>query len=380
MQVAHFYRIRLIGLLVGVIIVPAPARALLTFDGGRDRLFSTGSVSMVYDSNITASRTGQADMIYSGGAGLKYTRRAGIISVDASAGISTSHFGKSTGDDFSDPHFQGKFSAKDTRTSADLTLSTARESQADLVAGIRAVSWNSEASFNTRYRVTDRYSLASTFGTTWRNFVTNTSALTNLKSYNAGINLLYTINSARDFFVGYNFGLQETGRGLSYYDHSLNVGVEGKILPKLDGSISVGYELQDPHGSTDRSTGSTTEAIALTWNFSRRLKITGNLSQNFSAIATNGSVNTLAASLDAAFSMTPKTGLSGGVGSGYTRFIDAASAGRRDIYFTWNAGTSYFINEHFTTSLGYVYYQNWSTSSFSDFIRHTITLALNLRF
>jgi len=335
---------------------------------------------MAYDSNITASRNGQADMIYSGGVGLKYTRRAGIISVDASAGISTSHFGKSTGDDFSDPHFQGEFSAKDSRTSAVLTLSTARESQADLVAGIRAVSWNSAASFNTRYRVTERYSLASTFGTTWCNYVTNTSALTNLKSYNAGINLLYTINSARDFFVGYNFGLQETGRGLSYYDHSLNVGVEGKILPKLNGSISVGYELQDPHGSKDRSTGSTTEAIALTWSFSRRLKITGDLSQNFSAISTNGSVNTLATSLDAAFSMNPKTSLSGGLGGGYTRFIDAASAGRRDIYFTWNAGTGYTINSHFTTSLGYVYYQNWSTSSFSDFIRHTITLALNLRF
>jgi hypothetical protein len=379
MQVAHLYRASLIVLIVGG-IVPLPARALLTFDQGQDQLFATGTLSVAYDSNISANRFGQADTIFSGGAGLEYSRRAGIISVDASAGLSTSHFGKFTSDDFSDPHFQGEFSAKDDRTTADLTLSAARESQADIVSGIRAVSWDDEAGFNTKYRVTDRYSITGTFGYTLRDFL-NAPSLTNLTTYSAGADLYYTINSARDFFAGYNFSLQETSRGLSFYDHSFNVGISGKILPKLNGTASVGYELQDPHGSTtDRSTGAMTSDVALTWNFSRRLKITGDVTQNFSAISTNGSVNTLASSLDASFSMNSKTSLTGGVGGGYNRFIGAAADGRRDTYFTWNAGVTYTINDHFTTSLGYTYYENWSTSSFSDFIRHTITLTLNIRF
>jgi hypothetical protein len=380
MQVANLYRTGLIVLLVGG-IVPVPARALLKFDDGHDELFATGTLSIAYDSNITATSSGQGDMIYSGGAGLQYSRRAGIISVDASGGISTSHFGKTTSDDFSDPHFDGEFSAKDDRTSADLTLSTARESQADIVAGIRAVSWNDAAGLNVKYRVTDRYSVSGTFNYTLQDFVTNTPLLTNLTSYSTGANLFYTINSARDLFVGYNFGLQETGRGLSYYDHSFNVGIDGKILPKLNGTVSVGYELQDPHGSTtDHATGSTTETVSLTWNFSRRLKITGDLTQNFNAISTNGSVNTIASSLDAIFSMNSKTSLTGGVGGGYNRFIGLSADGRRDTYFTWNTGVNYTINDHFTTSLGYVYYENWSTVGFSDFIRHTITLTLNIRF
>jgi hypothetical protein len=379
MQVAHLYRTSLIVLMVGG-IVPLPARALLTFDEGHDQLFATGTLSLAYDSNITANRFGQADTIFSGGVGLEYSRQAGIISVDASGGISTSHFDKFTSDDFSDPHFQGEFSAKDDRTAADLTLGVSRESQADIVSGIRAVSWDYEAGFDTKYRVTDRYSISATFGYTLRDFI-NAPVLTNLTTYSAGTNLYYTINSARDFFAGYNFSLQETSRGLSFYDHSFNVGIDGKILPKLNGTASIGYELQDPHGSTtDRSTGAMTSNVALTWNFSRRLKITGDVSQNFSAISTNGSVNTLASSLDASFSMNSKTSLTSGVGGGYNRFIGATADGRRDTYFTWNAGVTHTINDHFTTSLGYTYYENWSTASFSDFIRHTITLTLNIRF
>jgi hypothetical protein len=378
MQVAPFYRTGLIMLFVGGII-PVPVQALLTFNEGHDQLFATGSLSVTYDTNIAANNLAQADLIYSAGAGLEYSRRAGIISVDASTGLSVSRFNKTTTDDFSDPHLQAEFSAHDDRTTADLTLSGARESQADVVSGVRAVSWDYAAGLSTKYRVTDRYSLSSTLGYTLKDFV-NTPGLANLTSYSAGMNLAYTINSARDLFAGYTFGLQQTSRNLSFDNHSFNVGIEGKILPKLNGTISVGYELEVPQGSTDHSTGSMTESVALTWNFSRRLKVTGDLSQSFSATSTTGSVNTLAASLDASFSMNSKTSLTSGVGGGYNRFIGAVAAGRRDTYFTWNAGVNYTINDHFTTTLGYTYYENWSTSSFSDFIRNTISLALNMRF
>src|SRR5271155_3453900 len=99
MQVAPFYRTGLIVLLVGGTI-PVPARALLTFDQGHDQLFATGSLSLAYDSNIAQNRFAQADMIYSAGAGLEYSRQAGIISVDASTGLAISRFDKTTSDDF----------------------------------------------------------------------------------------------------------------------------------------------------------------------------------------------------------------------------------------------------------------------------------------
>jgi hypothetical protein len=378
MQVTSFYRAGLIVLLVGG-IVPTPARALLTFDQGHDQLFATGTAGLEYDSNVEANSSGHGDTIFTGGAGLEYTRHAGVIAADATAGLSFSRFDKLTADDFSDPHFQGELSAKDDRAAADLTLAAARESAPDIVSGTRAVSWNDSAGLNVKYQVTERYSVAGNFNYTLQDFQ-NTPQLSNIRDYNAGANLYYSINSARDFFTGYTYSFQETSNGLSYDNHSFSVGIDGKLLPKLNGTASVGYELQVPHGSNDHSTGSLTDAVALTWNFSRRLKFTGDVSQNFGATSIGVSVNTLAASLDAVFAMNAKTSFHAGVGGGNNRFIGAAAGGRRDTYFTWTAGASYVINDHFTINADYAYFENWSTLSLSDFIRHTINLTLNIRY
>lgn len=379
MRAAHFYRASLLALVLGG-IVPAPVYALFTFNDGRDALFVTADAGVVYDTNIFANRFSNSDTIYSAGAGLEYSRHAGIISVDASTGISTSRFDRFSSENFSDPHFQGELSARDDRTSADLTLSAARQSEADIISGIRAVSWNYAAGLNTKYRVNDRYSVSGNLGYTLQDFV-NAPTLVNLSGYSAGANLFYTINSARDFFVGYNFHLQKTSGNRSFDDHSVNFGLDGKIFPKINGSVSVGYELQEPHGSpNDHGTSSLTESIALTWNLSRRVKVTGHLSQDFNATSTNESINTTAGTLDATYSMNSKTAVTASVGGGYNRFIGAEAGGRRDTYFTWSIGPSYSINEHLKVSTSYTYYENWSTLSFSDFIRHTFSLSLSARF
>jgi len=95
MQVAPFYRTSLIVLIVGG-IVPVPARALLTFDQGHDQVFCHRKPERRYDTNIAANSFAQADTIYSAGVGIEYSRRAGIISVDASTGMSISRFDKTT--------------------------------------------------------------------------------------------------------------------------------------------------------------------------------------------------------------------------------------------------------------------------------------------
>ncbi|HZP59378.1 MAG TPA: outer membrane beta-barrel protein [Opitutaceae bacterium] len=379
MRAAFSYRAILLALVVGGIF-PAPASALLTFNDGRDQVFVTGNAGLTYDSNIFANSAAHSDTIYSGGAGLEYKRHAGIISADASAGISISRFDKFSSEDFSDPHIQGEFSASDERTSGDLTLAASRQSQADVIAGVRALSWTYDAGLNTRYRVNDRYSIAGNLGYNRQNYV-RTPTLVDLTGYSGGANLFYSINSARDFFAGYQFRLQETSRNRSFGEHSFNAGLSGKILPKLNGTVSLGYSLLQPHGSTtDHSTGSLTESVALTWNLSRRLKITGDLSQYFTATSINGSVDTTSASLLATYAMNARLAFAGGISGGHTRFLGASGGGRRDTDFSWNAGVDYNFTDNLKVSTTYTYYENWSTLSFSDFIRHTLSVTLSARF
>ena len=378
MRAVPFYRVVLLALVVSGLF-PARSLALLTFNDAHDQLFVTGNAGMSYDSNIFANNSPHSDTIYSGGAGIEYKRHAGVISVDANTGISISRFDKFSSEDFSDPHFQGEFSADDDRTSADLSLQASRQSQADVIAGVRALSWNYNADFNGRYRVNDRYSVAGHLGYSRQDYL-HTPVLVDLTGYSGSANLFYTINSARDFFAGYSFRLQETSRHRSFDEHSFNFGLDGRILPKLNGTVSVGYALLAPHGSSDHATGSLTDSIALTWNLSRRIKITGDLSQYFSATSTNGSVDTASASLLGTFSLNDKLAFNAGVNGGHNRFLGSSGAGRRDTYFGWNAGVDYNLTDNLKVSTSYTYYENWSTLSFSDFIRHTVNLSVTARF
>jgi len=70
-----------------------------------------------------------------------------------------------------------------------------------------------------------------------------------------------------------------------------------------------------------------TEAIALTWNFSRRLKVSADVFAKFQRDIDQRSVNTLASSLDASYSMNSKTSLTSGVGGGYNRFNRCSGGG-----------------------------------------------------
>jgi len=81
-------------------------------------------------------------------------------------------------------------------------------------------------------------SLTSILGYSLKDYI-NTPGLANLASYNAGLNLAYTINSARDLFMGYNFGSNKPRATAASTITRFNVGVEGKILPKLNGTVSI---------------------------------------------------------------------------------------------------------------------------------------------
>ena len=86
------------------------AEALLEFNDGRDKLNVTAEYGISYDSNLFAYAGGAGDFGQSLSLGINYTRRAGLIGVSGSIGVSTERFDKYTGEDFTDPTFQLEFS------------------------------------------------------------------------------------------------------------------------------------------------------------------------------------------------------------------------------------------------------------------------------
>ncbi len=379
METRNFYRSTLALILIAVLACP-PAHGLVSINDGKNQLFIVASAGFAWDSNIFASRAASSDFVSSASLGLEFQRRAGMIGINGSVGVDASHFGKFSGEDFQNPHFNAEFTKQSGRTTGSMTLGASRQSRADTAANIRSESWNYNAGVNLKYPVIERYSLSAGANYTLLDFVDN-SLLVDLQTYSANVDLFYVYSTERDIMAGYRIRHGETSADTSFYDHAFTVGLSGKILPKVGGNARIGYQIREPKGNTlEGNYHALTASLGATWAATKRTNVSLQLSKDFSTTSTNINTDATSINLDAQYALSGKLAFTGGVGYGINEFLGAPGAGRRDQYFTWNAGMSYTLNSHFKASLSYSYYQNWSTLDFSDFTRNSVNLNLSSKF
>ncbi|HEY9250524.1 MAG TPA: outer membrane beta-barrel protein [Rariglobus sp.] len=356
----------------------ASAWALLKFNEGRDQIFVTGTLSVGYDSNIFATKDGEGDFVTNSSLALEYARRAGLISVNGNVAWNLGSFASNASEDFANPSMGLELVKNTGRTTGSFTLGANRQSQADANVNQRTDAWHYNAGLNWKYPVIERYSLSGSFGYGLLDYTDNSSALVDLSTYSASTDLFYTYTSQRDLFAGYRIRLSESSADSKSTDHAFTVGVSGKILSKLNGTVRFGYQIRQEEPSGDIF-GSYTAAASTTWAINKRLSLTGTLSKDFSTTATESTVDTTRANLDAQYVFNHRWSLYSGIGGGYSEFLNGVDDGRKDYYFMWSAGVNYTLNDHFKASLTYSYFQNWSNRSISNFERNSITLFLSSR-
>ena len=352
--------------------------ALVRFDDGNDQIFVNTSLSVAYDSNIFASNGGSGDVLTTTSLSLEYTRRAGYIGINASAAWNLGRFDSNTGQDFSNPALHLELVKGSGRTTGTLTLDASRNSSADTTVNMRTDSWNYLAGLNWKYPVIDRYSLSGGFNYGLTTYEDPAPGIYNLTTYGSSLDLFYAYTSARDLIAGYAVQFSDSGAGTRSIDHSFTVGVSGKILAKVNGTVRAGYQLRQQQ-ATGETFGSWTASASSTWNLNRRVSFTATLSKAFTTSAADSTVDNLAANLDMQYALRARWSLYAGIGGGKNDFLSGSDAGRRDYYLTWSTGVNYSLNDHFKASLTYSYFQNWSNRSSGVFDRQSVTLNLSSR-
>ncbi len=369
-----------IAVLLSLGVVALPVRALVSIDAGKNQLFINSTATVTYDSNLFANSAGGGDYVYGLNLGANYTRRAGLIGLDASVGVATSRFGKFHAEDFQNPSFTAAFAKQTGRTTGTLTLSAARQSRADSAANLRNESWFYQAEMNLKYPVIERYSLSANAGYSLRDYADNTTVV-DLASYAFGLDLFYVYTTDRDLIAGYHFSEDKTSANSKSFNHSFTAGLAGRLFGQLQGTLRAGYGLRVPHDrTTDASYGSWTANASTAWKFTKRLNVTGQLSKDVSTTSTNTSVDTLSTALDAQYILNARTIFDLGTSWSNSRFLGALGGGRHDVAWSWNLALSRTINSHLKASLSYVSSQNWSTVNFSDFSRRAATMSLSSHF
>jgi len=361
--------------ILGTALVTRPAFALVSLNDGTDRIFVTGTAGYSRDSNIFSANGGGSDSIYSTGVALEYTRKAGWIGVNGGFGYDISRFEKYRGQDFENPRFSAELTKQTGRTTGSLTLGAQRQSRADAAVNTRVTSWNYNAGLNVHYPVIERYSLSGGVAYNLVKYVAN-PAYADLATYSANLNLYYILSNERDLFVGYRFRYSDTKRDTHDTDNSVNIGVTGRILPRLNGSLSVGYQVRKPSDDPSGSGyGSTTASGSVSYAFTKKLTLTGIVAKDFATTASDTSIDTAMFGLNLGYTYSAKFSFGVDTGYGRNRFlgpgglIPDTKLQREDTSFEWGANIKYTYSQHFSASVGYSLTRNWSNLAYSDFQR-----------
>jgi hypothetical protein len=382
-----------LALLLAACTACPPAHALVTLNDGKAHIYVTGTFGVSRDSNVFANRDSEGDFIYNSGVSAEYQRRAGWIGVNASVNVSAAKYGKLREEDFANPSYSMELTKQTGRTTGSFTLSGARESRADAAVNIRSTSWNYNAGLNFKYPVIERFSLAGGFGYSARKYIEE-SALANLSTYSANVDLFYVATNERDIVSGYRYRHGQTSRNTSTTDHALNLGVNGRIIRGINGGLRVGYQVRTPHGGIGDSPQyrSWTVSSSSAYAVNRKINFSGGLSRDFSTTATDASVENTTATLDATYAYSTHWNFSAGAAFGDSKFLGEKGRiilalgppallgpNRHDNYATWNVGVNYSLNEHFKASLNYTWFKNWSTVAFADFDRSNWSASFSSR-
>lgn len=382
-----------VAVLLAALLACPPASALVALNDGHDRIYLSGTLSATHDSNVYANNEGRGDIVYSTGIVAEYTRRAGWIGVNGAVGITSAEFAELKEENYQNPNFSLEFTKQSGRTTGSLSLSAARESRADAAVNLRSSSWNYTSTLNFKYPMAGAYTLTGSVGYTGREYVEET-ALANLYTYTASLDLLRIMGAERDAMVGYRYRYNETSFDTSTIDHSATVGLSGKLIRGIMGALRVGYQMRSFQGSRDGdgSFRSWTASASASRALSKKASLGLQLSKDFSITASDSSVDVSAASLDLQYAFSSRWGVSGSASWGRSRFLGekgrlvlaigpppVLGPSRVDTYASWDAGLHYSLNEHFKVALSYVWFQNWSTSSYADFVRSSWSASVSSR-
>lgn len=364
-------------LLPAVLLGAVPSQALLNIDGTKNQIFVFGGVAFAHNSNIFSQRDGEGDYTVTAHAGADLKRRAGIISVDATARLDYLRYGEFRDENTANPRFSVNFTKSTGRTTGALKLSTYRETRSDSAINLRTTSWNVPVDFSFKYPINEKLYVTSATSYLRRSYGDSTVALLDYTDYTEAVDLYYIYTSKLDLSAGYRFRSSRTSDARRSLDHWFSLGATGGLFSKMSGTVRVGYQVRDVRGG--EQFGQMNATASVNWPVTRKLLVSLQGARDFSTIATGSSVDASTLALNGLYTYSSKLDLHALVSAGRNKFLADALA-RHDTFFSWEAGVRYRMNEHLQMGAAYVYLRNWSRLDQADFDNHGFSFDVTSRY
>jgi Putative beta-barrel porin 2 len=356
-----------------------PAGALLNLDGTRNQIFVFGGLSYAYSSNLFAEPVARGDYTVTAQVGAELQRRAGIIAVNSTAKLDFVRYGEFSDEDTINPNFSLDLTKSTGRTTGALSIQVYRETRSDSAVNLRTSSWNFPIGLSLRYPINEKFYATSVTGYLRRTY-SESQSLVDYRDFTQAVDLYYIYTSKLDLLAGYRIRVADTSIDGGSVDHWFNLGATGGLFTKMSGTIRFGYQFRDVSGTGEARYDHFNASGSLNWAATRKVQLALQLNRDFNTIATGASVDSTSVALHGTYNYSRKIDFDSTVSAGLNDFLDQDVAGRRDTFFSWDAGIRYRMNAHIQMGASYTFLQNWSTFSQSDYDNHGFSFNLTGRY
>ncbi len=206
----------------------------------------------------------------------------------------------------------------------------------------------------------------------------------------APFDVFYELTPKLDLSLGYTFtntDIEETIRAsatqrviTSDYEtdsHFFNIGARGELLPKLTGSLKVGYRTRSSNQTNRDDSGMLGLDANFTWTATPKLAVNFDLSRDFGVGGEGQSTENSSVILGGNYSINSFFTLNANLG--YT-LTDYSKTEREDDQYNAGLRLFYLPNQYWQISTGYTFTENDSNIRGSSYNDHSIDLTATLRY
>jgi hypothetical protein len=234
------------------------------------------------------------------------------------------------------------------------------------------------------YRVSPKFSFGAGFRYDDREYQTFGDRFADREKTSFPLDVFYELTPKLDLSLGYTHTSTDVEATLinPNGDHTqessfYNLGVRGKLLPKLTGFFKVGYR----NNENDRPGFKDSDTLGLdadlTWTAASKLTVRLKLSRDFGVGGEGQFTENTSADLIGIYAINNYFSASANLG--YT-ISDYTNTGREDDQLNGGVRLSYSLNQHWRFSTGYTYTENDSNEANRYYDDHSLNLTAVLRY
>ena len=357
--------------ILALAIIP-PATAEIPF--ARGSLSLTAALDEEYDSNIFLNQYRTSDWHTTLTPGVRLVRDAGLLRLEADAGVNIQRFQRNDQENSTDPFANAslRFTEEETRLTGSASGFYRRVSEAnpDVNGRSRVEEKNGKIFLGffpaqkLGYRVNGEYFDQDFFNPAW----------SDIKTYSLGLDARYHYSEKFDTFVGVGKRWSDTYHvpvglpSLDSEDLKFRVGVEGDLLAKVSGQFAVGWVRRTFSTTMTSARSGLLFDTSLTWRPDDETSVRLLVSRDFDTTPIDQSVMRQVTGVELHRRIREKLGATLGYSHAVSNYIGIGIS-RRDRSDIFHAGADYQLTKTWRTSLHLNYTNTDSDSAMSAYDR-----------